>query len=82
MHMVSIVMPIELIVTGASWTMWFFFRDGINSPDAVAIGYATSLTNPHYCRYVEFDLVNHICLHLMPFIGLMLDFVSELDNFK
>jgi hypothetical protein len=33
-------------------------------------------------RYLEFNEIAHCCLHLMPFVGLCLDFWAEMDCYK
>lgn len=70
MHLDSIILPVEAIVTVYSCTMYIFFRDGILSPEALAIG------------YVEYNEMAHYCLHVMPFIGLSLDFIAEMDSYQ
>lgn len=70
MHLVSILLPIEAIVTLVFWAMYFFRRDDILTPEAIALG------------YMEFDAIINTCLHFLPFVGLSLDLLAEIDFFK
>jgi hypothetical protein len=70
MHLVSILLPIETVVTLYSCVAWFLFPEATISPDAVEAG------------WTEFDAVTHYCLHLVPFLGLSLNFASYLGHFR
>ena len=85
MHMTSIILPIEFIITLSFWTMYVFRREDIISPEAAAIGYVSSRCQPHQTNahsYTEFNLPINICLHLIPFGGLVLDFLAEMDHYR
>jgi len=70
MSLVSILLPVELIVTTYYWGMYIFDKDAITSEEMKQIG------------YVEFDHTINVSVHLVPFIALSLDFVAELDFFE
>lgn len=43
MNLVAMLLPIEAVVTIGFWFMYFFRRDYILTPEAIALGFAWSL---------------------------------------
>lgn len=71
MHLVSIIYPVESVVTIFSWAMFFLKKDDMlpsKSPDGKQL---TTL---------PFE-ITHYCLHLLPLIGLMADYATHFRHY-
>lgn len=84
MHLVSVLLPIEAVVTLYSCSMWFFFPMATISPDAAEVGYCPKegWLPQLSCRYTEFNRLTHYALHLVPFIGLALNYGAHQTYYR
>ncbi len=72
MQMVTILLPIEVIVTIYSWTIYAALKTEL-------------MTMPKHLQLPEYEIYNmiiHWTLHLTPFLGLIFDFIAELEFFQ
>lgn len=69
MYLVSIFLPAEIFITLISWFVFFAFPEALENPRARAF------------NAKEFHGFNNFCLHLVPFIGLMFDFITNSSYF-
>lgn len=84
MHLVSVLLPIEAVVTLYSCSMWFFFPMATISPDAAEVGYGLDGERPANTAYsyVEFNSTTHYALHLVPLVGLALNYAAYRAHYR
>lgn len=64
MYLVNVILPGQIFITLISWFFFFAFPAALKNPRAA-----------HF-SVKEFDGFNNVCLHLIPCLGLLIDFIT------